>query len=57
MEPEQIVPKDDQLAIVVLTSETVETILSRGGTGDWSIEPKNGGHPQICRVLPETCLG
>src|SRR5258705_8983060 len=41
--PEQAVPKDDQLAIVVFTSETVETILSRGGTGDWVLSPKKAG--------------
>lgn len=33
-------PKDDQFAIVVLTSETVEHILSHGGTGDWVLSPK-----------------
>lgn len=31
--------KDDN-ALVVLTSETVETILSRGGSGDWVLSPK-----------------
>jgi hypothetical protein len=41
--PEQVVPKDDQFAIVVLTSETVETILSHGGTGDWVLSPKKAG--------------
>jgi hypothetical protein len=41
--PEQIVPKDDQCAIVVLTSETVETILTNGGTGDWVLSPKKAG--------------
>jgi hypothetical protein len=41
--PEQIVPKEDQDAVVVLTSETVETILSRGGTGDWVLSPKKAG--------------
>jgi hypothetical protein len=34
------VPKDDQDPIVVLTSETVEHILSHGGTGDWVLSPK-----------------
>jgi hypothetical protein len=37
------VRKDDQDAIAVLTSETVETILSRGGTGDWVLSPKKAG--------------
>jgi hypothetical protein len=41
--PEQIVHKDDQCAIVVLTSETVETILTNGGTGDWVLSPKKAG--------------
>jgi hypothetical protein len=38
--PEQIVPKVDQFAIVVLTSETVEHILRHEGTGDWVLSPK-----------------
>jgi hypothetical protein len=37
------VPKDDQVAIVVLTSETVETILNQGGTGNWVLSPKKAG--------------
>jgi hypothetical protein len=37
------VPKDDQDAIVVLTSETVETILIHGGTGGWVLSPKKAG--------------
>jgi hypothetical protein len=41
--PEQVVPKDGQFAIIVLTSETVETILSHGGTGDWVLSPKKAG--------------
>ena len=41
--PEQIVPKDDQFAIVVFTPETVETILSNGGTGNWVLSPKTAG--------------
>jgi hypothetical protein len=41
--PEQIVPKDDQFALVVLTSETVETIEINGGTGDWVLSPKKAG--------------
>ena len=36
-------PKDDQFAVVVFTSETVETILSNGGTGDWVLSPKKAG--------------
>ena len=32
--------KDEQSAMVVLTSETVETVLNRGGTGDWVVSPK-----------------
>jgi hypothetical protein len=43
MVPEQIVPKDDQLAIVLFTSETVETILSQGGTDGWVLSPKKAG--------------
>ena len=34
--------KDDN-ALVVLTSETVETILGRGGSGDWVLSPKTAG--------------
>jgi hypothetical protein len=41
--PEQIVRKDDQDEIVVLTSERVETILANGGTGDWILSPKKAG--------------
>jgi hypothetical protein len=37
---EQAVPKDDQLAIIVFTSETAEAILSQGGTGDWVLSPQ-----------------
>jgi hypothetical protein len=36
-------PKEDQDAIVVLTSETVETILTNGGTGGWVLSPKTAG--------------
>jgi hypothetical protein len=36
-------PKDDQDTIVVLTSETVETILTNGGTGDWVLSSKKAG--------------
>jgi hypothetical protein len=41
--PEQIVSEDDQLAIVVLTSETVATIETRRGTGNWVLSPKKAG--------------
>jgi len=41
--PEQIVPKDDQFALLVFTSETVETIRIRGGTVDWVLSPKKAG--------------
>jgi len=37
------VPKDEHFAIVLFTSETVEDILSRGGTGDWVLSPKKAG--------------
>lgn len=40
---EHVVPKDEQFAILVFTSETVETILSHGGTGDWVLSPKKAG--------------
>ena len=36
-------PKDDQLAVVLFTSETVETILSQGGTRGWVLSPKKAG--------------
>jgi hypothetical protein len=35
--------KDEQSAMVVFTSETVETILNQGGTGDWVVSPKKAG--------------
>jgi hypothetical protein len=38
-----VVPKDDQLAVVLFTSETVETILSQGGTRGWVLSPKKAG--------------
>jgi hypothetical protein len=41
--PEQIVLKDDQFAIVVLTSETVEHIRNHEGTGNWVLSPKKAG--------------
>jgi hypothetical protein len=34
------VSKDEQLAVIVLTSEPIETILSHGGSGDWVLSPK-----------------
>jgi hypothetical protein len=34
------VPKDEQLAVIVLTSEPIETILSHGGSGDWVLSAK-----------------
>jgi hypothetical protein len=37
------VPKQDRSAVVVFTSETVETILSHGGTGDWVLSPEKAG--------------
>jgi hypothetical protein len=37
------VPKDDQFAVLVFTSETVETIVSHSGTGDWVLSPKKAG--------------
>ena len=33
--------EDEQ--VLVFTSETTETILSRGGTGDWVLSPKKAG--------------
>lgn len=36
-------PEDEQFAVLVFTSETVETILSHGGTGDWVLSPKKAG--------------
>src|SRR5882757_3573948 len=35
-----VLAKDEQSAMVVLTSETVDDILGRSGTGDWVISPK-----------------
>jgi len=35
--------KDEQSAIVVFTSETVETVLNQGGTGGWVLSPKTAG--------------
>ena len=32
--------KEEQLALVVLTSEPIETILSHRGSGDWVLSPK-----------------
>ena len=41
-------PKDEQPALVVFTSETVETILSHGGTGDWVLSPKQAS---VCKYV------
>jgi hypothetical protein len=35
--------KDEQTAMVVFTSEPVETILSQGGTGHWVVSRKKAG--------------
>ena len=35
--------KDEQSAVVVFTSETVETVLDQGGTGEWVVSPKKAG--------------
>jgi hypothetical protein len=35
--------KDQHSAMVVFTSETVETVLDQGGTGDWVVSPKKAG--------------
>jgi hypothetical protein len=35
--------KDEQSAMVVFTSEPVETILNQGGTGDWVVSRKKAG--------------
>jgi hypothetical protein len=40
---EHVVPKDEQFAVLVFTSETVEAILSHGGTGDWVLSPMKAG--------------
>jgi hypothetical protein len=34
------VSKEEQFAVLVLTSEPIETILSHGGSGDWVLSPK-----------------
>ncbi len=41
MEP--VLLKDEQSAVVVFTSETVETVLDKGGTGEWVVSPKKAG--------------
>jgi hypothetical protein len=38
-----IVSKEEQLAVVVLTSEPIETILIHRGSGDWVLSPKKAG--------------
>jgi hypothetical protein len=35
--------KNEQSAMVVFTSETVETVLNRAGTGEWVVSPKKAG--------------
>lgn len=35
--------KDEQLAVIVLTSEPIETILIHRGSGDWVLSPKKAG--------------
>jgi len=35
-----LAPEDEPLAVLVFTSETVETILNNGGTGDWVLSEK-----------------
>jgi hypothetical protein len=39
-------PKDDHAAIVVFTPETRQSILDKGGSGDWVVSPKNVGRRQ-----------
>jgi hypothetical protein len=39
----KILSKDEQSAMVVFTSETVETVLNQGGTGGWVLSPKKTG--------------
>ena len=38
--------KDDHAAIVVFTSETRQSILHKGGSGNWVLSPKNAGRQQ-----------
>jgi hypothetical protein len=35
--------KDEHSSVVVFTSETVETVLNHGGSGDWVLSPKKAG--------------
>jgi hypothetical protein len=49
-----IVSKEEQLAVVVLTSEPIETILIHRGSGDWVLSPKKAGtckYVICCRKL------
>jgi len=48
-------PKDDHAAIVVFTSETRQSILDKGGSGDWVLSPKNVGRRQylVCCRRPD----
>jgi hypothetical protein len=36
-------PKDDKTAVVVFTSESKQTILDQGGSGNWVLNPTNAG--------------
>jgi hypothetical protein len=47
--------KDEQAAIVVFTSETRQSILDKGGSGDWVLSPKNAGRRQylVCCRKPD----
>jgi hypothetical protein len=36
-------PKQDTDAVVVFTEESRQSILDKGGTGDWVLNPKNAG--------------
>ena len=47
--------KDDHGAIVVFTSETKQSILDKGGSGDWVLSPKNAGRRQylVCCRKPD----
>jgi hypothetical protein len=38
--------KQDHAAIVVFTSETRQSILEKGGSGEWVLSPKNAGRRQ-----------
>ena len=36
-------PKQDTDAVIVFTEESRQSILDKGGTGDWVLNPKNAG--------------